>query len=73
MLCLLVDDVRGACDGVLEKCKADGLNINVQVAQPPQVTEKFGIENALLRDPDGYLVELQRFLDPAEQDAFCGK
>ena len=31
----------------------------------PQLNERFGIYHAFLRDPDGHLVEIQQFLDPA--------
>ncbi|MGB9755223.1 MAG: glyoxalase [Roseiflexus castenholzii] len=37
----------------------------VTVAQPPQYNPRFNIYHCFLRDPDGYLVEIQRFLDPA--------
>ncbi len=30
----------------------------------PAVTERYGIYNSFVRDADGYLVEVQRFLDP---------
>mmetsp|Transcript_102307 Transcript_102307/g.312914 ORF Transcript_102307/g.312914 Transcript_102307/m.312914 type:complete len:333 (-) Transcript_102307:331-1329(-) len=62
MLCLVVDDVQhwferfGTCDYTCE--------------QPPTINTHFGIHNLLVRDPDGYLVELQQFLDPAEQAVF---
>lgn len=32
--------------------------------QDPQSNEKFQITHAFLRDPNGYLVEMQRFDDP---------
>lgn len=41
--------------------------------QDPQRNEKFGIFNALLRDPDGYLIEIQQFLENEMQRQFCGK
>jgi len=41
--------------------------------QPPQRNDKFGIFNALLRDPDGYLVEIQQFLSHDVQQQFCSK
>eukprot|EP00312_Isochrysidales_sp_CCMP1244_P006521 CAMPEP_0196673322 /NCGR_PEP_ID=MMETSP1090-20130531/2883_1 /TAXON_ID=37098 /ORGANISM="Isochrysis sp, Strain CCMP1244" /LENGTH=382 /DNA_ID=CAMNT_0042011079 /DNA_START=1 /DNA_END=1149 /DNA_ORIENTATION=+ len=65
MVCLLTDDV----DGTFAKALAGG---RCSAEQPPRATERFGIYNALLRDPDGYLVELQRFTDAAEQREFCG-
>ena len=32
--------------------------------KPPQVNPKFGIYHTFLRDPNGYLIEIQRFEDP---------
>ena len=39
-------------------------------APPPYQNNRFGIRNALLRDPAGYLVEIQQFMDPAEHSRF---
>jgi catechol 2,3-dioxygenase-like lactoylglutathione lyase family enzyme len=33
--------------------------------QPPQHNQQYNIYNCFLRDPDGHLLEIQRFLDPA--------
>ena len=67
MICLLSADVDGALKRVL------ALNIpGVRVEQPATQNERFGIYNALLRDPDGYLVELQAFVDAEEHRRFCG-
>lgn len=33
-------------------------------SQPPARNERFDIYHAFLRDPDGYLVEIQQFCDP---------
>ena len=45
--------------------------------QPPQASGRhggrFGIYNALLRDPDGYLVELQEFCEADEHARFVGR
>ena len=65
MLCLLTEDV----DGCLARLRALGLP-DVVVEQPPKANARFGIYNALLRDPDGYLVELQKFTDRAEHVRF---
>ena len=65
MLCLLTKDV----DGCLARLHALGLP-GVVVEQPPMANTRFGIYNALLRDPDGYLVELQAFTDRAEHARF---
>jgi len=37
----------------------------VVVEKPPQYNPVYNIYHCFLRDPDGYLVEIQRFLDPA--------
>jgi len=64
MLCLLTESV----DTVLRR--AGALGHSVQVVQEPRINQAFGIYNALLRDPDGYLVELQQFLDADEHRRF---
>jgi catechol 2,3-dioxygenase-like lactoylglutathione lyase family enzyme len=33
--------------------------------QPPQHNAQYNIYNCFFRDPDGHLLEIQRFLDPA--------
>lgn len=40
--------------------KEDG----VRIPEPPVHNPDFQIEHFFFRDPDGYLVEIQRFLDP---------
>lgn len=65
MLCLLTRDVFGA----VAQCTARG-GPRVRVEQPARENARFGIYNALLRDPDGYIVEVQRFLDDAEHARF---
>jgi len=37
----------------------------VHFEKPPQHNPKFNIYHCFLRDPNGYLIEIQRFLDPA--------
>ncbi|MDA0243788.1 MAG: VOC family protein [Chloroflexi bacterium] len=37
---------------------------HVPIEKPPTLNEKFNIYHLFLRDPNGYLVEIQRFLDP---------
>jgi catechol 2,3-dioxygenase-like lactoylglutathione lyase family enzyme len=37
----------------------------VTLEGPPRETPAFGIYNFFARDPDGYRIEFQRFLDPA--------
>lgn len=37
----------------------------VILEKPPTLYERFKIYHCFLRDPNGYLIEIQRFLDPA--------
>lgn len=37
----------------------------VGIEKPPTLNEKFNIYHCFLRDPNGYLIEIQTFLDPA--------
>lgn len=37
----------------------------VPIEKPPTLNETFNIYHIFLRDPNGYLIEIQRFLDPA--------
>ena len=62
MVCMLTDDVDGW------SARMEGVGHRLE--QPPRQNERFGIKNALLRSPEGYLVEIQQFLDPAEQTLF---
>ena len=47
-------------DGWYEKLKAKG----VAFEKTPQEFAKYNIYHCFLRDPDGYLLEIQRFNDP---------
>ncbi len=38
---------------------------NVPIEKPPTLYEKFNIYHLFIRDPNGYLVEIQTFLDPS--------
>ena len=38
---------------------------NVEFEKPPSYNPDFNIYHCFLRDPNGYLIEIQRFLDPA--------
>ena len=40
------------------------LNNGILFEQPLSYNERFNITNAFIRDPNGYLVEIQRFEDP---------
>ena len=53
---LVRDDVEGYCAAIAER--------GVAFEKPPTHNERFGITHAFLRDPDGHLVEVQRFDDP---------
>ena len=39
---------------------------------PPALNPEYGIYHCFLRDPNGYLVEIQRFLDPSWAGAEAG-
>ncbi len=53
---LVRDDVDEFCARLVER--------GVELEQPPTQNERFAIYNAFLRDPDGHLIEVQRFDDP---------
>lgn len=55
ILTWVVTDVRGR----YEALRARGVTFE----SAPQVHPVFGIEHCFLRDPNGYLLEIQRFLD----------
>ncbi len=56
IITLVRDDVEAFCD----ELAAGG----VVFERPPTHSDRFGITQAFLRDPDGHLVEVQRFDDP---------
>jgi catechol 2,3-dioxygenase-like lactoylglutathione lyase family enzyme len=56
VLTLVTDDV----DGWYAHLVAHG----VEIVQPPTDKPAYRIYNAFARDPDGYLVEIQRFWEP---------
>jgi catechol 2,3-dioxygenase-like lactoylglutathione lyase family enzyme len=39
--------------------------LGIPFEKPPALNPQYNIYHCLLRDPNGYLVEIQRFLDPA--------
>jgi catechol 2,3-dioxygenase-like lactoylglutathione lyase family enzyme len=47
-------------DAWAEKLAANG----VYFEKTPALDEKYGIYNCFFRDPNGYLLEIQRFLEP---------
>jgi catechol 2,3-dioxygenase-like lactoylglutathione lyase family enzyme len=54
---LVLDDVDAACSAVEEA----GGKVEVR----PRENLKYNIYQCFIRDPNGYLIEIQRFLDPA--------
>ena len=57
ILTLVTDDVDGWHARLVER--------GVEFEKPPAFNPKFNIYHCFLRDPNGYLVEIQRFDDPA--------
>jgi catechol 2,3-dioxygenase-like lactoylglutathione lyase family enzyme len=57
ILTLVTEDVDGACARLAAR--------GVRFEKPPSHHPGFRIYHCLLRDPAGYLVEIQRFEDPA--------
>lgn len=55
ILTLVVDDVDAAC----RAAEAAGAVVEVQ----PRLNPRFQIYQCFLRDPNGYLIEIQRFLN----------
>lgn len=56
IITLVRDDVDEFCGRLVGK--------GIELEQEPAANERFAIYHAFLRDPDGYLVEIQRFDDP---------
>lgn len=56
ILTFLTPEVDEVCARLAER--------GVVFEKPPQQSPRFRIYHAFLRDPDGYLVEIQRFDDP---------
>ena len=56
ILTLLIEDVTGTYQRLRRK--------GVEFEQPPRHNPRFQIEHCFLRDPNGILIEIQRFLDP---------
>jgi catechol 2,3-dioxygenase-like lactoylglutathione lyase family enzyme len=53
---LLIDDV----DRVYKLLKARG----IATESKPELSEQFNVYQFFVRDPNGYLVEIQRFIEP---------
>lgn len=56
MITLVLDDVDAIYQSLLEK--------QVKLEGPPSLNETYQIYHFFARDPNGYKVEVQRFLDP---------
>jgi catechol 2,3-dioxygenase-like lactoylglutathione lyase family enzyme len=57
LLTLVTDDVDGQHQSLI--------GAGAVCEKPPQHNKKYAVYHAFYRDPDGYLVEIQQFLDPA--------
>lgn len=57
LVTLVTDDVDG--------CHVRLISAGAVCEREPQVNAKYNVYHAFYRDPDGYLIEIQRFLDPA--------
>ena len=66
------DSVENRPDGVVVTLVTSGvdewyrhlMNQGVSFERPPQVNPEYRIYHCVFRDPNGYLVEIQRFEDP---------
>ncbi len=56
VITLLIDDV----DGVYKLLKERGITTESE----PELSERFNVYQFFVRDPNGYLLEVQRFLEP---------
>jgi len=56
ILTIEIDDVDGFCQYLENK--------NIQVEVRPRLNEDYNIYQMFIRDPNGYTIEIQRFLDP---------
>lgn len=54
----VVDDVDGWCARIVATLGVDAIE------RGPEHSEQYGIYHAFLHDPDGHLLEIQRFDDP---------
>ena len=58
-----------ACPELFELSDEDGHAFVRQADVPPELSEKFNVYGFFLRDPNGYLLEFQTFLDPRWKQA----
>jgi len=57
---LIITLVTDEVDQVYQRLK----RLHIETEAPPKLNESFGIYHFFARDPDGYRVEVQRFLEP---------
>ena len=57
ILTFVVEDVHKACRGFEE--------LGIQIEVEPRYNSQYNIDQFFIRDPNGYLIEVQRFHDPA--------
>jgi catechol 2,3-dioxygenase-like lactoylglutathione lyase family enzyme len=57
---VIVTFVTGDVDGAYDDLRRAG----VAFEKPPAINTTYNIYNCFLRDPDGYLLEIQKFLSP---------
>jgi catechol 2,3-dioxygenase-like lactoylglutathione lyase family enzyme len=56
VITLLIDDV----DGVYKLLK----DHNIETESTPEFSERFNVYQFFMRDPNGYLIEIQKFIEP---------
>jgi catechol 2,3-dioxygenase-like lactoylglutathione lyase family enzyme len=59
VITLLIDDV----DGVYQLLKSQ----NITTESEPEFSPDFNVYQFFIRDPHGYLVEIQRFIEPLQE------
>ena len=57
ILTFVTEDVEGTYERLLKE--------GIEIEKSPQYNERYHITHFFLRDPDGYLLEVQKFHDPA--------
>ncbi len=58
---VIITFVTDEVDAWADRLKAEA----VPLEKPPTLNEEYGIYHIFFRDPNGYLLEIQRFVDPA--------
>ena len=57
---LIMTLVKDEVDATYHRLKS----LHIETEAPPKLNERYGIYHFFARDPDGYRVEVQRFLEP---------